>query len=95
MTGAQIAARAAGHVVIPQASGKDRAFAAFFRALMYGAVGISMLALATLLYDVARDGAAAHLVGLPDQLPLAHHPGELGHPVGDLRDALADGRSAR
>ncbi len=57
MTGAQIAARAAKHVVIPKASGKDRAFAAFFQALMYGAIGLSMLALATLLYDVARDGA--------------------------------------
>jgi phosphate transport system permease protein len=57
MTGAQIAARATKQMVIPQASGKVRAFAALFRALMYGAVGLSMLALATLLYDVARDGA--------------------------------------
>jgi phosphate transport system permease protein len=56
MTGAQIAARAARKAVIPQASGSDRAFSAFFRVLMYGAVGVSMLALATLLYDVARDG---------------------------------------
>jgi phosphate transport system permease protein len=56
VTGAQIAARAAGRSVIPKAAGRDRAFAAFFRALMYGAVGISVLALATLLYDVARDG---------------------------------------
>jgi phosphate transport system permease protein len=55
MTGAQIAARAAQQV-IPKARGGDRAFSAFFRALMYGAIGISMLALATLLYDVARDG---------------------------------------
>ncbi len=57
MTGAQIAARAARQGVIPQANRGDRAFAAFFRALMYGAIGLSMLALATLLYDVARDGA--------------------------------------
>jgi phosphate transport system permease protein len=57
MTGAQIAARAAsGASVIPKAAGRDRAFAAFFRALMYGAIGVSVLALATLLYDVARDG---------------------------------------
>ena len=56
MTGAQIAARAVRESVIPHASGRDRAFAAFFRALMLGAVGISVLALATLLYDVARDG---------------------------------------
>jgi phosphate transport system permease protein len=56
MTGAEIAQRAAQRVVIPKASGGDRAFAAFFRILMYGAVGISVLALATLLYDVARDG---------------------------------------
>jgi phosphate transport system permease protein len=56
MTGAQIAQRAAQRAVIPKASGNDRLFAGFFRALMYGAVGVSMLALATLLYDVARDG---------------------------------------
>jgi phosphate transport system permease protein len=55
MTGAQIASNAARRV-IPQASGADRAFSRFFRALMYGAVGISLLALFTLLYDVARDG---------------------------------------
>ena len=56
MTGAQIAARAAPRSVIPKASGADRAFARFFGALMYGAIALSMLALATLLYDVARDG---------------------------------------
>ncbi len=56
MTGAQIAARAARKAVIPKAAGADRAFAALFRALMYGAIAISVLALATLLFDVARDG---------------------------------------
>jgi phosphate transport system permease protein len=56
MTGAQIAANAARKAVIPQASGAERAFSRFFRALMFAAIGISMLALATLLYDVARDG---------------------------------------
>jgi phosphate transport system permease protein len=56
MTGADIAARATRKAVIPRASGSDRLFAGFFRALMYGAIGISMLALVTLLYDVARDG---------------------------------------
>jgi phosphate transport system permease protein len=56
VTGAQIAHRAAQRAVIPKASGRDRWFARFFRVLMYGAVGLSMLALATLLYDVARDG---------------------------------------
>jgi len=56
MTGAQIAARATKRAVIPKASGNDRAFSAFFRALMFGAVGLSVLALVTLLYDVARDG---------------------------------------
>jgi phosphate transport system permease protein len=55
MTGAQIASNAA-RAVIPKASGGDRAFSRFFRALMYGAIGISLLALITLLYDVARDG---------------------------------------
>jgi phosphate transport system permease protein len=56
VTGADIAARATRKAVIPQASGSDRAFARFFRALMFGAIGVSMLALVTLLYDVARDG---------------------------------------
>jgi phosphate transport system permease protein len=56
MTGAQIAARAARNAVIPQPKRSDRAFSAFFRLLMFGAIGVSMLALVTLLYDVARDG---------------------------------------
>jgi phosphate transport system permease protein len=56
MTGAQIAARAVRGAVIPKASGRDRAFSTFFRVLMYGAIGLSILALVTLLYDVARDG---------------------------------------
>ena len=56
MTGAQIASNAARKTVIPRARGGDRAFARFFRLLMYGAIGVSMLALFTLLYDVARDG---------------------------------------
>jgi phosphate transport system permease protein len=55
MTGAQIAHSAARRV-IPQASGADRAFSRFFGALMFGAIGVSLLALITLLYDVARDG---------------------------------------
>jgi phosphate transport system permease protein len=57
MTGAQIAARAVRHAVIPKATAGDRAFAAFVRVLMFGAIGVSLLALLTLLYDVARDGA--------------------------------------
>jgi len=57
MTGAEIAHRAAARgAVIPKAAGKDRVWAALFRALMFGALGVSLLALATLLYDVARDG---------------------------------------
>jgi phosphate transport system permease protein len=56
MTGAQIAARATRRAAIPKARGGDRAFSLFFRALMLGAVGLSILALVTLLYDVARDG---------------------------------------
>jgi phosphate transport system permease protein len=56
MTGAQIAARAARNAVIPAPNGKDRAFARFFRGLMYAAVGLTMLALFTLLYDIAKDG---------------------------------------
>ena len=56
MTAAQIAARATRSAVIPKAAAGDRVYSALFRALMYGAVGVSVLALATLLYDVARDG---------------------------------------
>jgi len=56
MTGAQIAARAARNAVIPAPNGKDRAFARCFRGLMYAAVGLTMLALFTLLYDIAKDG---------------------------------------
>jgi phosphate transport system permease protein len=55
MTGAQIAS-SVSRKVIPEASGGDRAFSRFFRALMYGAIAVSLLALVTLLYDVARDG---------------------------------------
>jgi len=56
MTGAEIAARASRRAVVPRASGRDRAFAALFRGLMLGAIGVSIFALAVLLYDVARDG---------------------------------------
>jgi phosphate transport system permease protein len=56
MTGAQIAAGAARKAGIPHAKGSDRAFSIFFRVLMLSAIGVSMLALVTLLYDVARDG---------------------------------------
>jgi phosphate transport system permease protein len=55
MTGAEIAARSV-RLVIPKASGRDRAFSVFFRALMFGALFLAFLALVTLLYDVARDG---------------------------------------
>ena len=51
-----MAHRATERAVIPQASGSDKTFARFFRALMYGAIFVSILALVTLLYDVARDG---------------------------------------
>jgi len=55
MTGAEIADRSV-RLTIPRASGRDRAFALFFRLLMFGALFVAFLALATLLYDVARDG---------------------------------------
>jgi phosphate transport system permease protein len=55
MTGAEIADRSV-RMVIPKADPRDRAFAVFFRALMYGALFLAFLALVTLLYDVARDG---------------------------------------
>ena len=56
MTGAQIAERASRRAVIPKASGRDRLWMRVFNALMFGALAISVLALVTLLFDVARDG---------------------------------------
>jgi phosphate transport system permease protein len=55
MTGAELAARSA-RIVIPEPKGRDRAFAVFFRFLMYFALFLAFLALVTLLYDVVRDG---------------------------------------
>ena len=55
MTGAQIAARAGGSV-IPRASGRRRLAELAFRGLLLGAVGVGVLALGVLLYDVAADG---------------------------------------
>jgi phosphate transport system permease protein len=57
MTGAQIAAAVrTQRTVIPRAPRRLRVADRAFRALMYGAVAIGVLALGTLLYDVARDG---------------------------------------
>jgi len=57
MTGAQIARSAlAQRTVLPRASGAGRLWDLLFRIAMYGAIGIGMLALGTLLFDVARDG---------------------------------------
>ena len=57
MTGAQIAAKAVGQTsVIPRATGRQRFAELAFRGLLFGAVGIGVLALAVLLYDVAADG---------------------------------------
>ena len=57
MTGAQIAARAGRQDgVIPTATGRQRFAELAFRALLLSAVGIGMLALGVLLYDVAVDG---------------------------------------
>jgi phosphate transport system permease protein len=55
MTGAELAARSA-RLTIPPANARDRAFAAFFKLLMFAALFVALLALVTLLYDVARDG---------------------------------------
>jgi phosphate transport system permease protein len=57
MTGAQIATRARGQTtVIPRAGGRARVLDVAFRAVLYGAVGVGVLSLAVLLYDVAADG---------------------------------------
>jgi phosphate transport system permease protein len=57
VTGAQIAARAARQdAVLPTATGRQRLAELAFRALLLGAVGVGVLALGVLLYDVAADG---------------------------------------
>jgi phosphate transport system permease protein len=57
MTGAQIAAAARSQdTVIPRASGRQRFLDTGFRVLLLVAVGIGMLSLAVLLYDVGSDG---------------------------------------
>ncbi len=57
MTGAQIAAAAQRQTsVIPRASGRQRLAEVAFRVLLLGAVGVGVLALGVLLYDVASDG---------------------------------------
>ena len=53
MTGAQITAAAAA---FPKPDRRVRWLDAGFRGLMYSAVGLGVLLLATLLFDVARDG---------------------------------------
>ena len=58
MTGAQMAAKATRQVSLRRSGGADRIFSVAFGGLMLGAIGISILALLTLLYDVARDGFA-------------------------------------
>jgi phosphate transport system permease protein len=57
VTGAQIAARAARQDgVIPSATGRQRFAELAFRAVLLSAVGVGVLALGVLLYDVAVDG---------------------------------------
>jgi phosphate transport system permease protein len=77
MTGAQIAERA-GRAAIPRADGRDRAFALFFRALMLGAVGLTFLALGTLLYDIASDGLAVLSVDFLTSFPSRIIPANSG-----------------
>jgi phosphate transport system permease protein len=77
MTGAQIAARST-RAVIPRADGRDRAFAAFFRALMFGAVGLTILALATLLIDIASDGVKVLSVDFLTSFPSRIIPANSG-----------------
>jgi phosphate transport system permease protein len=57
VTGAQIAAAARSQTsVIPRASGKARFLDTGFRVLLMAAVGVGILALGVLLWDVASDG---------------------------------------
>ena len=63
---------------------------------MYAALGLAFLgARRDPLRRRRQRRPAEALVGLPHALPVAHHPGELGDPVGALRHALPDGRSSR
>jgi phosphate transport system permease protein len=68
VTGAQIAARAS-RAVIPRADGRTRALSGLFRGLMFGAVGITILALLTLLYDIAHDGLRVLSFGFLTSFP--------------------------
>jgi phosphate transport system permease protein len=77
VTGVQIAQRAA-RATIPRADGRDRAYAALFRALMYAAVGITVLALATLLFDIARDGLGVLSVDFLTSFPSRIIPSNSG-----------------
>jgi phosphate transport system permease protein len=77
MTGAQIAQRAA-RASIPRADGRDRAFATVFRALMYAAVGMTILALATLLFDIASDGLGVLSVDFLTSFPSRIIPSNSG-----------------
>jgi phosphate transport system permease protein len=57
VTGAQIAAAAREQTtVIPRRTGREAASDAIFRALMFGAVAITFLALGAIIYDFASDG---------------------------------------
>jgi phosphate transport system permease protein len=71
MTGAELADRSV-RLAIPRAGGRDRGFSIFFRALMYAALFLAILALVTLLYDVVRDGlpslSADFLTSFPSRI---------------------------
>jgi phosphate transport system permease protein len=77
VSGAQIARRA-GQAVVPRASGGDRAYAWLFRALMYGAVGLTVAALITLLADVAADGVPVLSVDFLTNFPSRIFPERSG-----------------
>ncbi len=62
---------------------------------MYAALGIAFLGLGALIWDFVSDGGVGRLVGLHHELPVAHHPGELGRRVGARRHAVPDGHLRR
>ncbi len=79
MTGAQIAAAARSQeTVFPRARAGQRVTDAGFRGLMYGAVGLACLALLTLLFDVARDGAPALSLDFLTNFPSRFFPERSG-----------------
>jgi len=79
MTAAQIAAAARSQTsVIPRASGRQRAADMAFRVLLLAAVGVGVLSLGVLLFDVASDGLPKLSTGFLTNFPSRIIPANSG-----------------